>query len=280
MTPDNDETSLEGMSNRQQRLVQAHLPLVHLTLQRRTDQLQSRRLGRERNELFQEGCLALIEAVRSHDSARHGAFAAYAMARIHFAMSRFALEQNGVIRVPFITQRRRRRTADRADAERRRPDREPRVLRFKDGRVRTSWRRARDQRAERTVERNDGARIGDLIRRHLDLAASQVVEEMKQSRRATGGNGEVLERCLQERWTVPEPEAKTSLREMAQQLGCSMSRISHCEKRFRRRLAAAIEADPVWTRLMDMARHSPAGMEHHVTREEETALSEEIVERS
>jgi DNA-directed RNA polymerase specialized sigma subunit len=99
---------LAALSARQRRLVESHLPLIHHTLSRLNEWVARHRRHGRYTELVQEGSLALIDAVRSHDPTRHGAFAPYAMARIHFAVSRFVHETQCAIRVPYSTQRRRR----------------------------------------------------------------------------------------------------------------------------------------------------------------------------
>src|SRR5262245_13461358 len=91
---------LAALSARQRRLVESHLPLIHPTLNRLDDWVRRHRAAGRYPELVQEGSLALIEAVRAHDPLRHGAFAPYAMARIHFAVSRFVHETHCAIRVP------------------------------------------------------------------------------------------------------------------------------------------------------------------------------------
>jgi RNA polymerase sigma factor (sigma-70 family) len=266
MTGHSGAVALQAMSRRQQRLVESNLPLVQLTLRRHRDLLDgASRPGREAGELFQEGCLALMEAVRSHDPRRHGDFAAFAMARIHFAISRYAHEHDNLIRVPFITQRRWKKARENDAHQRHRPEPLPRVVRLAD--ESSSWESRRNAH-RRSLSRSlpaDGPSIGELIRECYDRAARRVVEIMKRSQQAAAGNGMILEGCLAERWSVPEPEARKSLREMAEHLGCSMRRVTRCEERFRKRLAAAILADETYARLMEMARGCPAGLDYRPT---------------
>lgn len=264
--------SLEAMSSRQRRLVERNLPLVHLTLQRCSDLVHPRRAGAEPGELLQEGCLALVEAVRTHDPTRHGGFASFAMARIHYAMSRYAHEQHSLIRIPFITQRRRKKERDDAESDRHRPDPLPRVVRMSDDRKTPSQRSARRLYAESMAGRGDGVTIGDLVRECYDRAASHVVSRMKNSQRCTAGLRGLVDQCSRERWMVPEPDARTSVRRLAALLGCSIGRITHCEERFRRQVVLALKADLTYRELLWMGRQHPEGWRHRLTLGELAAL--------
>ncbi|HVP10372.1 MAG TPA: sigma factor [Phycisphaerae bacterium] len=261
MTRSEKEAPSRRMSQRQLRKVEANLPLVRLTLRRhRSLARPAHRLGREADELLQEGCLALVEAVRSHDPARHGDFASFAMARVHHAMSRFVHEQRDLIRVPFIMQRRMKRRRQGSRSDRHCPHAPPRVVKLRNKRMTPNLLRAQRSYAERLSGRAEGVTIGELIRDRYDLAMEQVVRQMRLSPRATDGNDELLDRCVEERWTVPESDARTSIRQMAKELGCSTGRIAHCEDRFRVHLQAILLKDEVCAKLLEIARRSEAGM--------------------
>jgi hypothetical protein len=266
------EVPSRAMTQVQRRKVESNLPLVKLTLRRHRDLTRPSRPGREAGELLQEGRLALVEAVRSHDPARHGDFATYAMARIHYAMSRFAQEHGDSIRVPFITQRRGRRRRQKSGSDRHRPDAMPRVVRLGHLRMTSSRRRAARVYSERLAARAEGATIGELVRERYDRAVEQVVAGMRQSHHTAAGSEELLDRCLQERWTVPEPDAQTPIRQMAKELGCSIGRVTHCEDRFRLHVAAVLLRDEVCTLLLQMAHRCEAGMHHRLTEPELTQL--------
>lgn len=252
--------TLDALSARQRRVVEQNMPLVHLTLNRHAGLCRRRRVGRERSELFQEGCVALVEAVRNHDPQRHGVFASFAMARIHFAVSRFVHEHESSIRVPYITQRRRKRLQGDAPSDRHRPDALPRVVsEGDDGEATRSGRpRGHDRRAS---DVSLGAvTIGDRIRDCLDHASRVAVREMENAPRCGPDHRDVVRRCAQERWNIPEPEARTPIRRLAEALACSVGRITHCEDRFKKKVAAALERDEAYLALRRLARQNPAGM--------------------
>ena len=264
--------SLHGISLQQRRLVERHLPLVRLTLNRHSDLANPRQPGREASELVQEGCLALVEAVRSHDPLRHGSFASFAMARIHFAMSRFAHEHSSLIRVPFITQRRRRkRRADTAE-DRHSPEPLPRVVRMNDPRRTPSQTFSRRLYSESMSRRREGVTIGDLVRDCYDRAASCAVSQMKSAPQCTSSLRTLVDRCSHERWTIPEPYERTPVRQLAGALGCSLGRITHCEERFRKRVAALLEADITYAELIQLGRQRTDGWRHSLTPRELASL--------
>ncbi|MCZ6586763.1 MAG: hypothetical protein O7B24_02340, partial [Alphaproteobacteria bacterium] len=79
---------------------------------------------------------------------------------------------------------------------------------------------------------------------------------------------EVVERCARERWKVPEPDARTPIRQMARSLRCSVGRITHCEERFHKKVAQSLIADAVFKKLRRLARRQPTGMNHCPSPEE------------
>ncbi len=276
MTDDKEQIPLHGLSTRQRKLVEDNLPLVHLTLGRLRRQLRLNLPGRETRELFQEGCLALIEAVRSHDPSRHGAFPCFAIARIHFAVSSYARENSHLIRVPFITQRRRRLLGKGGSSERHNPDRLPLVIPFNEKSCLPRHGKIGPAEMEHSSARLDAPTIGELIRERYDAALIRVVTEMKLGQPPTKEKQEarLLDRCAEERWTVPEPEEQTSIREMARGVGCSPTKIARRESCFRKRLAEVMSKDATYAALRELARRSRSGMRHRLTREEADAIED------
>ncbi len=264
--------SLRSLSNGQRRLVERHLPLIHLTLRRARSLVEHATASRERSELFQEGCLALMEAVRTHDPLRHGVFATFAMAMIHYAMSRFAHEQHNLIRVPYVTQRRRKQSLKIHEHDRHRPEPLPRVVPLTESRGFPHRRSARRRARYDPNRTGDETTIGDLVRERLDSAARSVATTMRESRRTAGGTRELVDLCMRERWTVPEPAEQTSIRTLARKLECSIGRITHSEERFRKRLGEMLDRDTQYQRLIATARRHLAGMQHVLSKTETEAM--------
>ena len=261
---------LDALSGRQRRLVESHLALVHLTLKRLEELVGRHRRQGQYGELVQEGCLALVEAVRSHDPARHGAFAPYAMARIHFAVSRYVHETSTLIRVPFITQRRNRRRCQ-SEKERHRPFASPRVVRLS-ARHRIAARlfSNRSESADAIGKRPPS--VGEQIRERYEQAARSVAARMSDSSRTSPESRRVLRRCLDDRLSIPEPEEKTSLRELAGSLNCPVSRVMKCEDRFLKGVGKVLNRDATFQSLLRLSRQAPDGIGHRLSRQELDAL--------
>lgn len=272
---------LDGLSKRQRAIVERHLPLVRLTVRRHSGLARRDRDCRDPAELFQEGCLALVEAVRSFEASRHGVFAAYAMSRIHFAISRYAHEQCHPIRMPFISQRRERNRAnalkscagDCRSGEVIRPS----VVHYDDTTVTHSSQEAAGAKAFKDAPPHDVpiATIGELVRERLDEAVQWSIAELCRGSRSRATTLRVVHRCLAERWMVPEPAARASIRELADALSCSVGRITHTEARFRRIVSRKLLEDDEFLALTRLARLHPAGMKRPMCRDELSRLRSE-----
>lgn len=260
MTDISDRTVLlSALSERQRRAVQRHMPLVHLTLKRMHVVPLRRRCGRERRELIQEGALALVEAYRGYDALRHGDFPAYAMARVHYAISRFVHEAGRSVRVPFMTQRRRQWRKE-AEGDRHRPDNAPRVIcRAHPARGKSRVRRPMQEGPRDHLE---GPTVGELLRDRYDAAVTRVVRKMRRVPSCHPDTAKLLRRCHAERWIIPDPEYQTPIRQLAREMNCSLGRVTHCEARFRRHVAEALTNDTRFQDLLRQARSDPDGWRH------------------
>jgi len=84
----------------QQHLVHDNLGLIAVHLRRRVPDLSQPRREREWDDLFQEGCLGLMDAARKFQAGRGVPFAAYAMLRIHAAVSRALRNRFSLVHIP------------------------------------------------------------------------------------------------------------------------------------------------------------------------------------
>jgi RNA polymerase sigma factor (sigma-70 family) len=243
------------LTEEQRRLMQRHLPLVHLQLRRQSGCSFQRRNGREPEDLFQEGCLALAEAVRRYDSSRHGRFAPYALARIHTAMSVWLHEQTSPVRVPYATQKRRRYEA--AAGKRRHDPGEPRPCVYDVNR-----RRARRFNASKraSLEPTCGVTVGEMIRERYDAAVEEVYRGDLRRGRLRPDSVAVLGRIVRERLCIPSDEARTSIRALMREMHVPFARVTHCESRFVERLRRKLLRDAAFRYLRRLSRHKPDGM--------------------
>ncbi|HUN82206.1 MAG TPA: sigma factor [Phycisphaerae bacterium] len=250
---------LRALSDRQKRIVQRHIPLVYLSLERMDIPAVHRRRQFDPRDLVQEGFVTLVEAFRSHDAARHGNFAPYAMSRVQYSISRYLHESAYAVRVPFITQRRRK--CDRIAAEaRRRPDEPPRQVSWSDQIER--WGRDKRNPDPDSHGSNPAPTLGDLIRDRCDAAMDDAVRKMRQSPHCSPGRLQIIDRCQKNRWTIPEPEMQSPIRRVAADTGTSLAGVVRCEEKFRRHVADHLRNDPVFQRLMKDARRRRRGLKH------------------
>jgi hypothetical protein len=258
---------LQSLSARQRRLVERHMPLIGLTLQRHF-RVDRRQMG-DRLDLHQEGCLALADAIKSHEPDRHGEFPAFAMARIHFAMSRHKHE-NALIRVPYITQRR-RKTAARDQSDRHHPDHVPRTYLMTDRQL------VRFTPQDRTAEPhgppvNSGARtLGDLVRECYDTALQETVAR-ESNPPSSETTATLIRHCADERWSIPESECQKSFRELAISLNCPRSQIVRRDQRIRGLIRQRLQRDPRYRESIRLARTQRAGLRYVPTAEELAAI--------
>lgn len=88
------------LTDEQQRLVRENIGLVSVHLRRYVGNLAFPRRDREWDDLFQEGCLGLIQAAVAFRQERGIPFAAFALARIHNAVSRALHCKFSTVHVP------------------------------------------------------------------------------------------------------------------------------------------------------------------------------------
>ncbi|MCC7293149.1 MAG: hypothetical protein IT449_13905 [Phycisphaerales bacterium] len=110
-----DLDNLPRLSDAQRRLVADNCGLVAVHLRRHVFNLREPRRDREWEDLFQEGCIGLLRAAVRFDEAAGIPFAAFALPRIHQAVSLAIQERFSLVRDPGRSRRNRRSAAERED---------------------------------------------------------------------------------------------------------------------------------------------------------------------
>lgn len=263
---------------RQRRLVEEHLPLVRAQLRRQTIVGPARAAARETDDLYQEGCVALVHAVRGYDAARHGPFAPYALSRIHAAMGRWLWERRDDVRVPVATQRRRirrERSSDRHD-----PGGPPVVLRLDPDRLDRVPARPPDRSASHGDARPSGPTLGEALRARIDAAVRRAVSDaLRRGRRGVGG-GVLLRRLARERLSIPEPLTRTAVRALARELRVSLGRVTHAEASLYAGVRGLLSGDRAFRYLRYLARHRPRGMDAPLAPREQQRLAAALRRRN
>lgn len=237
----------DQLDERQTRLVEDHLHLVKAHLRRHLAPAQAPRRDREDLDLYQEGCLGLIQAVKRYDPDSGIPFGAFAARRIHQAVSRALYEGFTIMRVPMRTQRRQTRECDEGAL------RAPVVHSLEhDPPTRRSDART-DPANQTTVASRIREKYESAVRRAQDSASSNPGRRGDRSR---------LVACLVEgRLLVPDDERKTPLREIARETRSSYSRVANCEKKLAIEIGETLRRDPEYRRLEETARRSGDGFQ-------------------
>lgn len=244
------------LTRRQTDEVRRHLGLVQFKL--RQECARYGRLARGlHDDLYQEGCMALAEAVRCYDPAEHGEFAPFASIRIRTAMVRFMRERRLLVRVPLATQKRHARTdpdrstrrvlsLDRGDPSEPRPGRHrnrpvirrPTVLDTVDAGLPT---------------------LGGLLRERIDAALAFARDDARRAARRPESAGPLIDAVMNERLAVPESSARMPLRAIASGLRLRPNRVTKIEDRLKTTAAERLRRDTLFRLLRQAIRRAPDG---------------------
>jgi len=222
----------------------------------------------EFEDLFQEGYLALVEAARSYDPVRHGPFGAYALPRIHHAVSVAMYERFATVRVPARTiKRAHQRRRERWGTDRYRP--EPALLTTYGLREDSPKPREGDRQKHRPIMPSQNVRLwrGDpltvqrRLREKYEAAVAAVADRVSGERRGRDDRYELIRRFVNERLLIPDATAQTPKRQLARDFRSSLGRIDSCEGALVSALRALLGADEEFRALLKLARRDEAGME-------------------
>lgn len=267
---------LAGLTEDQRRLVEDNMGLVAVHLRRHVRDLQSPSRDREWEDLFQEGCLGLIQAATRHRPESGIPFAAFAFPRIHNAVSRALQTKFATIYVPP------KRSQPREDCqgahERGRTTHAPKVCSLTDeliGRLSAGCRATTGEPIGETV----GQRLRAKYERAVGLACAAL-----SSKASTRGDRDALIRILrEERFLVPDEESRRALRQIARDTNSSYARVAQCDKRLGDAIRDTLEVDPEFHELRKCVRTNTLGSNLPIDQQVETRLldasTEEFVRR-
>jgi len=215
------ERTQSRLTDTERATVERHIPLIKHTLKRSRYLVGRDRVARSVDELFQVAAVALIRAVKNYPG-REGdtPFAAFAMHRMHNAISVHAHERKDAVRVPYITHRR-----------------------WRKGGVSPVRCLSIDPIAkmlEATTQIEDGGNT-DQINQAMQVAIAKVKrgKRLKDPEQSAA----MADAMLAERWTITTESERTSIRAIANRFGVSCGRVTHLEGRFKKHLAAELGID-------------------------------------
>ena len=259
------------LTGEQRRLVGENLALVTVHLRRHLGNLPAPRRDREWEDLFQEGCLGLIRAAMAYPAKSDIPFAAFALPRIHNAVTRALECRFATVYVP-----RPRASASTADAA---------VTATKDPDVRPTVRLLSADLERCLVDRHrhdprgvDHETVGDRIRGKYERAVHDAARAISAEASPRGDRAGLVRVLTEERLLVPPEEARLALHQIARDTSSSYARVAQCDKRLQRAIRATLEADPEIRRLRQCARSDPLGSDATIDRALERDLATECAE--
>lgn len=257
------------LSTEERDLVEQNLGLVNVHIKRFVSLPRGPRRDREYDDLFQEGSIALMQAAKTHDPERHGPFAAYAIPRIHHAISIALYERFSTVRVPAKSVKRaKQRKNEHTQSDRHRP--EPALVdtrsmgdselpnassgqaRHRPGEI--ARRAGRPWKApERTA--------ADVLRELYEAAVREASRRLIQSGRGRDDRAELIRRFVEERLLVPEASARTAKRQLAREFKCSIGRVQNCEEALRNEVRELLSSCDGFQALLKLSRADTDGLQ-------------------
>lgn len=272
------EFLLKTLTDEQRHLVKENIPLVAHHINRRRSSAKRFRVERDWDDLFQEGCLGLIRAAKKFDPGGNIPFAAFAIPRIHQAISQ-ALDQEGLIAPPprkrdAARHRRDAVAASEVDPDASAPTADPRHKPSfgpldRDG-------IERDRRRSPSGPDTDGVEtVGDRVRSRFQRAVHDAVDELAESRsRSRDDRKTLLTAIAERRLLVARPEYRATLRGLARETESSYARVVQSDARLLREVERAMQGDAELAALVNIAAASKLGMRRPLDAEVEARCSE------
>lgn len=255
---------IEELDESRRALVRDNVGLVATHLKQKVRGLGGRRGAETWEELFQEGCLGLIRAAADYDERRNIPFAAFALPRIHRAVSS-ALER-GAAGVHA-----RKRTVQGRDRHNPFPE------------VSSLSAQQAERMSVRTRKTSDpgeesGDTVGARLRRKYERAVESATTSMSAAAGADRDRRRLVRLIAADRLLVPDENSRTSLRAIAGKARSSFGRVVECERRLASAIKAALEADPEFVRLRQLAAGDVAGAALVVDRDVDRELAHTVAD--
>jgi len=256
---------VEALTVEQRQRVRENLGLVAVHLRRHVPNLAQPRRDREWDDLFQEGCLGLVQAAVTFEPGRGIPFAAYALVRIHAAVSKALHTRFSTVHVPPV-----RRRGGRAQAllelER---ERRPGVVQL----GAQAAGQLPDHRSAAPAS-GSGETIGARLRAKYERVLRAAGARLGRGASTRGDRDRLIATLIEQRLLVPAEEARTPLRQLARETRSSYARVAQCEKQLTAAVRAELESDPEFVALRAWSQAESAGVDLVVDEECERQLAQ------
>ncbi len=252
---------LTPLTENQLKLVQENLGLVAVHLRRNVCNPYTRHRTREWDDLFQEGCLGLIQAAIGYDPARGIPFAAFALPRIHNAVSTALHTRFNIIREPHTRSKRNRHAIDDEESvDKRRPKIRPLPIAADRLRMRPINRHHIDnEQATDAPRETPRETVGERLRDKYNRALQNAAEETSASHSVRGDRDQLVSLLVNERLTIPEEDHRRALRQIARDTRSSFARVSQTDDALISRTRQQLDDDPEFRHLYNQVRTRPDG---------------------
>jgi RNA polymerase sigma factor (sigma-70 family) len=235
-----------ALTAEQQALVCEHIGLVGVHLRTRVPTPHRPMRTREYDDLFQEGCVALVRAVMRFNPQHDGAFAPYALPRIRGAIYRALHNRFTLIRVP-----------PRAAEKARKHSTDPipygpvRMQEINPNLEQQMVVQHHPDASEETIRHALHGRYVILVRRTL--------AQMRQRRWRQRNPCEIMAKFVEQRLLVDSTRERRSIRQIAEDFNISKGRAGEYERKLQAAVRQALLADPQTRELLAMSREDPDG---------------------
>ncbi|RJP39830.1 MAG: hypothetical protein C4547_03140 [Phycisphaerales bacterium] len=265
-------TMAAPLTDEQRELVERNLGLVAVHLRRHVANLAQPRREREWDDLFQEGTLGLIQAARKFRPDGQIPFAAFALPRIHHAVSKALRLRFTLVRGPEGPGGDEPDPAAASRADRPHPRHVPTVSLLSDDPI--------DRRPPRPkIDAAVGSgTVGQRIWEKHTRAVRRVATALKRARGAKADRAALIDVLMEERALVAEPHERTPLRQIARQTASSYARVAQTDKQIRDGLRAALEGDPEFSMLATLVRERDEAADVPLDAEVERRLADAVGE--
>jgi hypothetical protein len=224
------------LTEERQRLVRDNIGLVAVPIRRIFGVVRQPSRDREWDDLFQEGCLGLMQAAATFDPASNIAFTTYALMRIQNAVCRAATRAF--------------QTVARA------PDQPAKRVPL--AHIAAPGRRDAAARDEKIAMVET---IGVRLRHKYERAVRRAAEAVARRRAGQGRPTPVLALLMRDRYLVPDEDFRVSLRQIARNSGTAYASAVRADKALAAETRRLLRADPEFRELQRLARSHPEGLE-------------------